>query len=133
MFQTAYLIRGRRYFFAELAQMVQHRWRPSEARSPGGKNRHSERISEFKSQALRKHYFNNDLWCNGSMTVSKTVGSGSSPDGSAMHEWRNLEDAPDLGSDAEMHVSSVSAPAPVRAKPTSTGRRAPHLVYCSMY
>ena len=69
----------------------------------------------------------------GSMTVSKTVGSGSSPDGSAMHEWRNLEDAPDLGSDAEMHVSSVSAPAPVRAKPTSTGRRAPHLVYCSMY
>ena len=42
----------------------------------------------------------------GSMTVSKTVGSGSSPDGSAMHEWRNLEDAPDLGSDAEMHVGS---------------------------
>ena len=42
----------------------------------------------------------------GSMTVSKTVGSGSSPDESAMHEWRNLEDAPDLGSDAEMHVGS---------------------------
>ena len=42
----------------------------------------------------------------GSMTVSKTVGSGSSPSESAMHEWRNLEDAPDLESDAEMHVGS---------------------------
>ena len=74
--------------------------------SIGLENRHSERISEFESQALRKHYFNNDLWCNGSMTVSKTVGSGSNPDESAMHEWRDLEDAPDLESDAEMHVSS---------------------------
>ncbi len=50
-------------------------------------------------------------WINRySMTVSKTVGSGSNPGESVMHEWRNLEDVPDLESGAEMHVGSVSAP-----------------------